>query len=444
MALAGSSLGAQKQLELSQVFVSVPGAISVKAADFNHDGFDDYLAITSAGQFWVFYQNAATPGAFVSPVTYNYPTYSNGADAVSVSDLDANNYPDLMLGLGDSLCIYRNDAGVFTYVSSVYAGAGVTSIASGAFQPNGLPNIVVSSKNEDCLSVFFNQGNFDFAPTGLQVSHSGANNQVRLGDYNNDGSVDIVLLRGNSVTQTLVVFYQDGFGGFNQPLYYDQGEPANVFVIATLDPLAGDDLATSSGLQFGNLSFWPTNTLPSPPTLTAECTPNMVAMEAVDLDLDGNSEAIAVNEGINLLSTFYFTDPSMIIGVNSPCPTNVNDKDARDVLHYGDLNHDGKQDLILAVDSGIVILFNETTTGINEQNVQSTISVYPNPCQDELNIKGEGGALITIYSAFGQKVASFQAVGKTTRFDSRSLSPGVYTVISTNKGVKIMAKIIKL
>lgn len=85
----------------------------------------------------------------------------------------------------------------------------------------------------------------------------------------------------------------------------------------------------------------------------------------------------------------------------------------------------------------------EATTGM--ENVIQSISIYPNPAKDILNISSdEAVASIELYNMLGEKVLSTHGVANDTYIDVSSLSNGAYILkIRTVKGVGEYKVIVK-
>lgn len=409
-------------------------ASAVKIADFNQDGFNDILVVISSSnpagcQLLLYYQNSSVPGTFSLPAIYDFPSQSPSASAVDVADLNNDSFSEVVLGLGNDICIFQNQFGVLIPGEPIYAGSEISSLKIGYLTSDILPDIVVSSKNDDCLGIFTNQGNLQFLAVGLPALHSSASDQLAIADRNNDGRNDIILLRGQSALNTVAIYYQNSQSIFDSPVYLNLGSVANVLVVGSLDSMPGIDIAVTSepGNGSGILALWSSNN--SVLASSTDISPNTVAMVATDFDQNGLDEIIAAHKDLNLISTLWCNN-SLVLGSSAFCYTNISNISPHNALVAGDLNHDGSPDLAVA-DSfmGLVIMFNSNLTGL-ENKTSEKLLVYPNPFKEQLVIKTKNQdafTLVNIYNALGQKVFSSQ-LDKTKTIATDSWSPGFYSV----------------
>lgn len=416
---------------------SIGQASAVKIADFNNDGFNDVLIVTSSSnlagcQLLVYCQNPSVPGTFYYPAIYDYPSQGSGASSVDVGDLNNNGFPEVVLAFGDYVCVFDNDHGSLIAGELFAAGSELSTIKIGEVTNDSLSDIVVSTKNDDCLGILINQGDLQFVGVGLPALHSSADNQLAVVDQNNDGKNDIILLRGNSPLNTIAIYYQNSQGVFNLPSYLDLGEKASVLAVGSLDSVLGIDIAAFSelSLDLGKLSLWSSANIFDPPTAT-NIPPQTAAMTAADFDQDGTDEIIAAHQGSNIISILW-CNSEFIIGASMFCYTNFSALDPHNALTSGDLNHDGSFDLAIADSSlGLVILFNDNLTSLNELSKKQSFTVYPNPFKEQLTVKfktADAYNLINIYNALGQKVASQQTEKNQVIFSTVSFAPGFYTI----------------
>ena len=88
----------------------------------------------------------------------------------------------------------------------------------------------------------------DFQATPISIPDTGANAGVALGDFNNNGTLDLVVANGGGQPDT--VWLNDGAGNFAQS--------------ATLDPSNGRDVAVGDFNNDGNLDFAVAANTPNP------------------------------------------------------------------------------------------------------------------------------------------------------------------------------------
>lgn len=74
---------------------------------------------------------------------------------------------------------------------------------------------------------------------------------------------------------------------------------------------------------------------------------------------------------------------------------------------------------------------------VDHSEIASSISIYPNPVNEKLDLNSENFLLenISIFSTTGVKLLEFKDINKkTTSIDLSTLSPGIYTILIQNEG----------
>ncbi|HWZ81502.1 MAG TPA: FG-GAP-like repeat-containing protein [Terriglobales bacterium] len=242
-----------------------PGPNSFVAADVNGDGKLDLVALTPYNGVFIYLGKG--DGTFQAPVAYATGcTNGTGAcNALAVGDLNGDGKPDLALEAnettGGGISILLNNGtggfGTATYypvaISGVFAGGG---IAIGDVNGDKKPDVVVGSASATAI-VYLNSGTGTFTVKGTvgSVPLNGTNNVV-LADINNDKKLDIIVPDGAGDVFT---FYGTGKGTFTAgPAYplQDCNDCSN-FLVA-LGDFNGDgtlDLLESNGFNTNTVSL---------------------------------------------------------------------------------------------------------------------------------------------------------------------------------------------
>ena len=71
---------------------------------------------------------------------------------------------------------------------------------------------------------------------------------------------------------------------------------------------------------------------------------------------------------------------------------------------------------------------------------EASATLYPNPANDFVALKGENLGTVRVYNAFGQKVDEFEANGNEFRINTTSYVNGVYVVMTNEQVMKFVVK----
>jgi len=231
-----------------------PTPNTLVTADVNGDGKLDLIALTPYNGVFVFLGNG--DGTFQTPV--NYATgavdYSSG---VAVADVNGDGKPDLVFAVDDGISVVLN-TGSGTFETAVYYASGIGysqifgGIAVGNLGGDNGPDVVVN-QSSGVVVVFLNQGGGTFAVgTTVSVPTVASTNNIVLADINNDKKLDIVV---PDTAGDVFTFYGTGKGTFTAgPVYPLEEAGAANYVVAvgdfngdgTLDLLDDDGYNTST------------------------------------------------------------------------------------------------------------------------------------------------------------------------------------------------------
>jgi hypothetical protein len=345
--------------------------------------------------------SAQTPS--LSPST---STAASAPRAIVAADFNRDGWIDYATaGTGrDSVGIHlnRGAAGGFSFAHDIVVGGGPFDMASGDLNRDAIPDLAIANADLHTVTILLGIGDGSFGPQ-IDIPVPGNPRGITLADHDRDGKLDMFVTRYADGTWT--VFYGDGSGGtraettlsaglhpqgivtadFNNDgfldvvianvasgltAYYSNGpmtwvqstvagsRPGNVLVSADFDRDGHEDLAvaatatnrvsvyrgSASGLQLAN-------------DLTTGSSPRGILVE--DVNQDGALDLVTADRGSNTLSIFpgrpdtpgQFAPPIMQ-------PAGSGSRAAA----VGDLNHDGRMDLLSANEFGsnTTVLLNTT------------------------------------------------------------------------------------
>jgi adhesin/invasin len=389
------------------------GPSSLAAVDVNSDGKLDIVAMSPYNGVYVFMGNG--DGTLQAPV--NYPTVNpNGPNqGVAVADLNGDGHPDLAIGTANGIDILLNNGngafGAGTYYASGVAGDfSGQGIAIGDLNGDKKPDVVVTEENAGFI-IFLNQGGGVFKETGvvsgpfvsatsnilladinndkkldavvpdafgnvytflgtgkgtfttggayaLEVYGSG-NSLVALGDFNNDGALDLLDTANNTTSS---VSLGRGDGTFQTAQFYNFAGPsqAQTMVVADFNGDGFPDVA-AQGIPNGSVGVILGSShgaLTAKPVYTTVCTNCFVyGIAAGDVNGDGKQDLVATTSVNNTVSVMFGTGTGKF-GKPKNYPTGASAQEMQ--IYLVDVNGDGKLDIVTSnADGSISVLVNK-------------------------------------------------------------------------------------
>ncbi|MBX7093572.1 MAG: HYR domain-containing protein [Flavobacteriales bacterium] len=253
---------------------------------------------------------------------------------------------------GQNICLRANND--FTSANGTNGVTNPKFCAKGDFNGDGILDVLTSNPNVtnvSSVSVFFGQGNglFTFQDT-VTITPSASNAQaLAVADFNSDGKSDFVVVKRISTSSNVRVMVGDGTGNFN--LYAD----LSVASLLLTDVVTGDfnndgsvDIVTFAASSPGTLTFFANNGagfdagVNTAPTFTGLGYYAKAAQ--VDASVDNNLDVVITRNGSDRLTLMRGTGTgTFTTGFNILIGTAPRD------LDLGDLNGDGFVDVAVAM-----------------------------------------------------------------------------------------------
>lgn len=364
-----------------QTFPGGSFPISVTTADVNGDGKADVILTNNNNQVTVMI-NTTTPGS-TTPTFAAQQAFATGANPQFATAVDVNGdgKPDLIVtNFNDStVSVLLNTTAPGSSVPSFAAqqtfatGSGTFTIAAGDVNGDGKPDLAAVNHNSSTLSLLLNTTASPTAVTNFAAQQSFATDAgpsaVIAADFDGDGIVDVAttnsemnsisVLRGTTVpgSATPTFAAQQTFATGGDPVtavagHFSRSGRLDIAVVNNASNTVSvfDNISDASGVNFA-----------TPLTFAVGQGPN--AIVTYDVNGDGLPDLVVSNFADNtisvLLNTSTGSTASFAAQQTFAATTLPN------ALAVGDINHDGKLDVIVTSFTGnvVAVMLNTTAAG---------------------------------------------------------------------------------
>jgi hypothetical protein len=185
-----------------------PQPQGIIAADFNRDGRVDLaMASVSTTGLTVYYAGPLhSINEPVSPGSYFVSTDAGPLNVLTSGDFNRDGWPDIAAASSDNsrVAIFLGGASGFHFSATYPTGASPRGIATADVNQDGTLDVITANRNGNTVSVLLGRhsapGTFDSA---IDVASDRGSRGVAVGDFNNDGLID--LATGNELASTVTV-----------------------------------------------------------------------------------------------------------------------------------------------------------------------------------------------------------------------------------------------
>jgi hypothetical protein len=347
------------------VYPAGSSAEAVAIGDVNGDGKNDVVLVTSndndpayAFKLLVFLQNASK--GLDQPI--KYPA-GNGLSSVAIGDLNGDGRADVVVTASNSIGVFYQNSShgldpMVTYASNHQSFTNTYKLKVGDFNHDGRLDVVSidwGTQSYDVDIFYQNAGGTFDAPLTYTVTHGGYDD-LEVGDVNNDGLTDIIVMSGQSLSPNFGVLTQKPDGTFNPPVYYSLGPGIGTSSVGVGD-VNGDSL-NDIVVTSGGISVFTQNNSGTLNSAVSYATYHGVGqIEVADVTGDGKKDIVGTNGGT---LSVYVQKADGTLQTEELYPIPYADNFNPQGLAVGDINGDGLNDVVIAhYYNGLVVLYHK-------------------------------------------------------------------------------------
>ncbi len=358
---------------------------SLAIGDLDGDGSVD-LALALEGELLsIFLGNG--DGTFRTGTSYG------DAGDIALGDFDRNGTVDLVTSFSRPpdngvLFIAGNGDGTFQARAELPSRNNSQTHTVGDVNGDGKPDIVASVYFYNLVSVFLNDGNGQF-PTRTDYETEAQPWGIALGDVNNDGKTDLAVTNWESNSISLLL--GKGDGTFQSKTNFPTASEPRGIVLSDFNSDGNLDVATANNINAnsnepGSISLLFGNgdgTFSAHQELRAGDEPWSIASD--DFNADGKADlaaTYATASGVNVSQevSVFLSNGDGTFQRRVDYPLQLTDSWESHTVATGDINRDGKPDLIVSNEFGSVAVFLGNGDGTFEPHVDYVVNPAPRSC----------------------------------------------------------------
>ena len=407
----------------------------IDAGNLDDDAFPDIVIGTSLGNTVEWYKNNGD-GTFTMQTLIANDCLQCGG--VTIADLNDDGFNDVIASnfIGDKLVWYENDGlGNFATEQIISNSVnGSSGIVTGFIDGNLTVDVAVVGYNSGETYWFSNDGMGNFSSNLIESIPGSGPGNVDLADFDGDGDNDIVLL--NSDIGTVELYYNNlipsGTTTFTKDLNSvttGEGFPfdarfGDVDDDTNLDIIVVDLFGGATGLGWYKKEMDGTYTETIIPT--AINYPATAMVEDMDNDTYNDIVLSSGGNGAGTDITWYRSTDSGTFGSEIV----IDDTQSQTyAFTLEDFDNDGDIDIanIAYNDDDLNWFENKLITLSLNNQIEKTISIYPNPTSSILNFKGliSENIEVTVYDILGKKILT-NKLDMSSTLNVSTLENGTY------------------
>jgi acetyl esterase/lipase len=318
----------------------------VTAGDFNGDGIPD-LAVANSGSNDISILLGHGDGTFGLPHNFSVLPQGRSPQSIAIGDFNGDGMPDLAVtnrASNNVSLLLGNGDGTFAPASSIPVGGAATFVVTADFDHDGHQDLAVTTVDSSrylrgTLSIVLGNGGGTFrAGQSLAVGRNLTSMAVH--DFNGDGVADLAVT--SAATDAVSVLLGSGDGTYTLNRNYQVGGQAQSIAVGDFDGDGIPDLVTTSA--YGSVSVLLGNgdgTFQTARDFWGGANP--IAVGAGDFNGDGRDDLAVAQNFTNQLSVLLNNSPQPADGVTV----------VRDIIyHDGPFANPQRQNLDLYLPAG--------------------------------------------------------------------------------------------
>jgi len=350
--------------------------VAVVTGDFNRDRHLD-IAIANGADNSVTVLLGNGDGTFTASPNSPFSSGGNFTPAIAVGDFNGDGIPDLVVtdipggltglingitgSVGGNVSVFLGDGtGSFGGHKDTGTGGNLPAgVAVGDFNKDGNLDVAVTNFNDGTVSILLGKGDGTFnAAKNLPLQVGTHPTSVAVGDFNQDGNLDVAV--ANTDDGTVAILLGNGDGTFQAASYLNVGIRPIAIAVNDVNGDGKPDLAVAdytSSLVFVLLGNGD-GTFGAPASFGAGAEPTGIVV--ADFNGDGKLDLAVVNHLSNSV-TILTGDGTGMFKASGGTIAGIGAQS----LSFGDFNGDGEIDLAvvnLSSNSVSVLLNNSDTT----------------------------------------------------------------------------------